>query len=263
GKWVGAGETLFTLYSPELYAAQQEYLLALQSNNTTLQTAIAKRLRLWGIPDTQIEQIANQKKSFEYMPILSPASGFIVEKNVIEGDMVEAGQKLFRIAGLDKVWIEAEIYQFDLPQIRLGDLATITLPYIPGKTFEGEVSYIYPYLSGDARTGKIRIELNNSPLELLPGMYANVELSVNLGEKLQVPESAVIYTGKRRIVFLDLGEGRLRPQEIVIGLRNQEYFEVISGLSAGDRVVTSGNFLIASESQIRSALNYWGNDDSK
>jgi hypothetical protein len=261
GKWVKAGETLFTLYSPDLYATQQEYLLALQSKNPTLQTTIAQRLRLWGISDTQIEQIASQRKPFEYMPILTPASGYIVEKNVIEGDQVEAGQKLFRIANLDKVWVEGEIYQFDLPQIRLGDSVKITLPYIPGKTFEGDVSYIYPYLMGDARTGKIRVELPNPNLELLPDMYANMELSINLGEKLQIPESAVIYTGKRRIVFIDLGEGRLRPQLIVVGLRNQGNFEVISGLSEGDRVVISGNFLIASESQIRSALNFWGDDD--
>lgn len=261
GKWIKTGETLFTLYSPDLYATQQEYLSALQSKNPTLQTAIAQRLRLWGISDAQIEQIASQRKPFEYMPILAPASGYIVEKNVIEGDQVEAGQKLFRIANLDKVWVEGEIYQFDLPQIRLGDSVKITLPYLPGKTYEGEVSYIYPYLSGDTRTGKIRVELPNPHLELLPAMYANMELSINLGEKLQIPESAVIYTGKRRIVFIDIGEGRLRPQQIVVGLRNQGNFEVISGLSEGDRVVISGNFLIASESQIRSALNYWGDDD--
>ena len=261
GKKVNAGETLFTLYSPDLYATQQEYLLALQSKNTSLQSVIEQRLRLWGISDVEIDQINDQRKAFEYMPILAPASGYIVEKNVIEGDLVEAGQKLFRIANLDKVWVEGEIYQFDLPQIHLKDSVKITLPYLPGKTFEGKVSYIYPYLSGDSRTGKIRVELPNPRLELLPDMYANIELSINLGEKLQIPESAVMYTGNRRIVFIDLGEGRLRPQQIIVGLRNQGYFEVISGLSVGDRVVTSGNFLIASESQLRSALNYWGDDN--
>ena len=261
GKRINAGEPLFTLYSPDLYATQQEYLLALQSKNTSLQSVIEQRLRLWGISDAEIEQIHDQRKAFEYMPILAPTNGYIIEKNVIEGDLVEAGQKLFRIANLDKVWVEGEIYQFDLPQIHLEDLVKITLPYLPGRAFEGKVSYIYPYLSGDARTGKIRVELANPRLELLPDMYANMELSINLGEKLQIPESAVMYTGKRRIVFIDLGEGRLRPQQIIVGLRNQGYFEVLSGLSAGDRVVTSGNFLIASESQIRSALSYWGDDD--
>ena len=261
GKKVNAGETLFTLYSPDLYATQQEYLLALQSKNTSLQSVIEQRLRLWGISDAEIEQIHDQRKAFEYMPIPAPTNGYIIEKNVIEGDLVEAGQKLFRIANLDNVWVEGEIYQFDLPQIHLEDSVKITLPYLPGRAFEGKVSYIYPYLSGDARTGKIRVELPNPHLEFLPDMYANMELSINLGEKLQIPESAVMYTGKRRIVFIDLGEGRLRPQQIIVGLRNQGYFEVLSGLSAGDRVVTSGNFLIASESQIRSALNYWGDDD--
>lgn len=260
GKRVQKEERLFTLYSPDLYATQLEYLRALQTKNEHLQEKIAQRLKLWGISDSQIEIITKEQKSFEYMPILAPASGYIVEKNVIEGDFVEPGQKLFRIADLDQVWVEAEIYQSDLPKIQLGERALITLPYLPGKTYEGKVSFIYPFLSGDARVGKVRIELPNPHLELLPDMYANVELNINLGERLQVPESAVMYTGKRRIVFLDLGEGRLKPQEIVVGQRNRDYFEVISGLREGDRIVTSGNFLIASESQIRSALNYWGDE---
>ncbi|MCE5295139.1 MAG: efflux RND transporter periplasmic adaptor subunit, partial [Chlamydiales bacterium] len=201
-----------------------------------------------------------EQKSFEYMPILARADGYIVEKNVIEGDFVEPGQKLFRIADLSKVWVEAEIYQSDLPQIQLGERVLITLPYLPGKTYEGKISFIFPFLSGNARVGKVRIELPNPHLELLPDMYANVELNIQLGDKLQVPESAVMYTGSRRIVFLDLGQGRLKPQEVVVGLRDRNYFEVISGLKEGDNVVTSGNFLIASESQLRSALNYWGDD---
>ena len=260
GKQVQKGDQLFTLYSPDLYATQLEYLRALQTKNEHVIGKIAERLRLWGVSDTQIELITKEQKSFEYMPILAQANGYIVEKNVIEGDFVEPGQKLFRIADLNQVWVEAEVYQSDLSQIQLGERVLITLPYLPGKTYEGKVSFIYPFLSGNARVGKVRIELPNPHLELLPDMYANVELNIQLGDKLQVPQSAVMYTGSRRIVFLDLGEGRLKPQEVIVGLRDRNYFEVISGLKEGDKVVTSGNFLIASESQLRSALNYWGDD---
>lgn len=260
GKRLKKGERLFTLYSPDLYATQQEYLRAFQTENEHVRDKIAQRLRLWGISESQIKKIAKEKKSFEYMPIVAPANGYIVEKNVIEGDFVEPGQKLMRIADLDEVWVEAEIYQNDLSQVHIGDLAIITLPYQPGKTYEGRISFIYPFLSGNSRTAKVRITLPNPHLELRPGMYANVELKIKLGKKLQVPESAVMYTGSRRIVFLDLSQGHLKPQEIIVGLRNNNYFEVLSGLKEGDRVVTSGNFLIASESQIRSALNYWGDE---
>lgn len=260
GKQVQKGDQLFTLYSPDLYATQLEYLRALQTKNENVVGKIRERLRLWGVSDAQIELITKEQKSLEYMPILARANGYIVEKNVIEGDFVEPGQKLFRIADLNQVWVEAEVYQSDLSQIQLGERVLVTLPYLPGKTYEGKVSFIYPFLSGNARIGKVRIELPNPDLELLPDMYANVELNIQLGDRLRVPQSAVMYTGSRRIVFLDLGQGRLKPQEIVVGLRDRDYFEVLSGLNEGDKVVTSGNFLIASESQLRSALNYWGND---
>jgi len=218
-------------------------------------------LKLWGISDEQIDELTNKQEAFEKMPFLSPADGYVIEKNVVEGDIVEAGMKIFRIVPIEKVWLKAEIYQSDLLQIRTGDQATITLPYLPGKTYIAHASYIYPYLQGNAKTGQVLFQLDNPLQELLPDMYANISLDINLGERLQVPESAVIYIGNDNLVFLDLGEGRLSPKKIKVGLRSNGYYEVLSGLTLGDKVVKSGNFLIAAESKILSAMKYWGSED--
>lgn len=271
GEYVKKGQQLFTLYSPELYSAQKEYLQILKREskksieevkgvNSIIKSA-RERLKLWGISDVQIDEITENQEPFEKMQFTSPVDGYVIEKDVVEGDIVEAGMKVFRIVPISKVWLKAEIYQSDILQIRTGDKATITLPYLPGKTYTAHASYIYPYLKGNARTGQVLFQLDNPIQELLPEMYANIELNIDLGERLQVPESAVIYIGNGRIVFLDLGEGRLSPKKIKVGLRSNGYFEVLSGLNLGDRVVTSGNFLIAAESKILSAMQYWGKED--
>jgi membrane fusion protein, copper/silver efflux system len=177
---------------------------------------------------------------------------------------VKAGERLFRIAPLEKVWVEADVYEQDLPQVRVGQLVTITLPYLPGKEYQGRVTFIYPSLERDTRTGRIRIELANEELELKPDMYADVRFEVQEGSRVQVPESAVLFTGPRRLVFVDLGEGRLKPQEVKLGLKGEDTYEVLEGLEPGDTVVTSGNFLIAAESRIRSAADDWrgGHDEA-
>jgi Cu(I)/Ag(I) efflux system membrane fusion protein len=264
GEPVKQGDVLFTLYSPELYAAQQEYLLARNSQsaaNTSLVGAARKRLELWGLTSAQIDRIAQRGEPLENMPFLSPASGYILEKNVVEGAAVKAGERLFRIAPLAKVWVEAEVYEQDLPQVKPGQPVEITLPYLPGQQYTGRVGYIYPSLEGKTRTGRIRIELPNPGLELKPEMYADVRFVLKGGERLQVPASAVLYTGPRRLVFVDLGEGRLKPQEVKLGLKGEDTYEVVEGLKPGDVVVTSGNFLIAAESRIRSATDSWMGDD--
>lgn len=258
GEPVKKGAVLFTLYSPELYAAQQEYLLARQSQsaaNASLVGAARKRLELWGLTAGQIERIAQRGAPIENMPFLAPASGFVLEKNVVAGASVKAGERLFRIAPLDKVWVEAEVYEQDLPQVQAGQPVEVTLPYQPGKKYTGRVGYVYPTLQGATRTGRIRVELPNPELELKPEMYADLRFTHHGGPRLQVPEEAVLYTGPRRLVFLDLGEGRLRPQEVKLGLKGEDAFEVLEGLKPGDVVVTSGNFLIAAESRLRSAVD--------
>jgi Cu(I)/Ag(I) efflux system membrane fusion protein len=268
GQQVKKGDVLFTLYGPELYAAQQEYLLALGSQkraadsaapgrSDSLVRASKQRLKLWGLSEGQIAVIARRGDPIENMPFLSPATGYVIEKNVVAGAAVEPGEKLFRIAPLDRVWVEADVYESDLQHVKKGDKAIVTLPYVQGKKFEGKVTHIFPFLEGKTRTGRVRVELENADLELKPDMYANVSLQKEQGERLVIPSEAVIYTGPRRLVFVDLGEGRLKPVEVELGIETDEYAEVTDGLEPGDTVVTSGNFLVAAESRIRSAADYW------
>lgn len=261
GQHVKKGQVLFTLYSPELHAAQQEYLLAGTGDRAGyLVRAAERKLQLWGMSRAQIDALAKRGEPSENVPFHAPASGYVIEKDVVEGAAIEAGQRLFRIAALDQVWVEADVYEADLASIDKGQRATVTLSYLPGKTFEGKVAYVYPYLDPAARTGKIRIELKNPALELKPDMYATVALEKDLGLRLQVPIDAVVYTGPRRLVFVDIGEGRLRPQEVKLGVRSEDAVEVVDGLREGEVVVTSGNFLVAAESRIRSAAKIWSEE---
>jgi Cu(I)/Ag(I) efflux system membrane fusion protein len=269
GQRVKRGQTLFTVYSPEVYAAQQDLLIASRSQPATTSTdtlttrngslvdAARRRLKLWDISAGVINQVIKKGEPLQYVPVASPSSGFIVEKNVVAGSSVEPGARLFRIADLKTVWIEAELYEAELPLIKLGQAAKVTLSYLPDKQFEGKISFVYPYLTGTTRTGQVRIELDNPDVELKPDMYANVEFQLDRGERLVIPESAVVYAGPRRIVFLDLGEGKLRSQEVEIGVKSGEFYEVIKGLNEGQEIVTSGNFLIAAESRLKSATGQW------
>ncbi len=277
GQRVGKGDVLFALYSPELYAAEQDYLIARQHRDASHVTGLAgtstadadpahgdvlvqaaeTRLRLWGLGDEQLRAIVDSNQPIERVPFRSPAAGVVIEKAVIEGDAVTAGQRLFRIADLDQIWVEADLYEADLARITRGAAATVTLTYLPGRSFEGKVAFIYPYVDPMSRTGRVRIALANPHLELKPDMFATVTFALPVGERLQIPISAVVYTGPRRLVFVDLGDGRLRPQDVTIGARSGEVVEVMGGLHAGDLIVSSGNFLIAAESRIRSAGGFW------
>jgi len=268
GQAVRRGQPLFALYSPELYAAQQELITALASQRAAegttapdradyLVRSARQRLRLWDLAPAVIDRVAASGEPIERLPILSPASGHVVEKNVVAGTAVEPGMKLYRIAGLDRVWVEAEVYESELPRVAVGQPAAVTLPSMPGKTFRGRVAFVYPYLDGDSRTGRVRIALANPDGVLKPDMYANVELATSLGEALVVPESAVLRTGPRSFVFVDLGEGRLKPQRVETGVEQGEWVEIVSGLDEGDIVVSSGNFLVAAESRLRSAIEQW------
>jgi hypothetical protein len=210
-----------------------------------------------GLTDAQIDAISANGKPSEELAIPSPASGFVIEKNVVEGASVDAGMRLYRIAALSKVWVEAEVYEADLAHVRVGQPATVTLDYIPGRAYQAQVSYIYPYLDPTTRTGRVRIEIGNTKLDLRPGMYASVELSSDLGQRVQVPAASVVYTGPRRLVFVDLGGGRFRPTQVQVGAESGGMYEVLSGLSPGDLVATSGVFLIAAEARISTAAKYW------
>jgi len=270
GQHVNKGQPLFLLYSPDLYGAEQDFLLANQGAATApaataggasrldmLSRASRQRLHLLGLSDAQIDAVANKGAPSESVSFPSPASGFVIEKDVVEGAAVQAGMRLFRIAALDKVWVEADVYEADLAHVRVGQHASVTLDYQPGRSYEAKVSYIYPYLDAEARTGRVRVELANKELELRPGMYASVALSSELTPRVQVPAAAVVYTGPRRLVFVDLGEGRFRPQEVRVGAEAGGMYEVLSGVAPGDRVATSGVFLIAAEARISTAAKYW------
>jgi membrane fusion protein, copper/silver efflux system len=262
GQQVRRGQRMLTLYSPDLYAAEQEYLLALASGPSTemLANAAKRKLTLWGLTEAQVAEIAKRGEPLQDVPITAPASGYVIEKDVVEGAAVDAGARLFRIAALDDVWVEAELFEGDLPLVKPGQAATITLSYLPGRTFTGKVAFVYPYLDPQTRTGRVRITLPNKDLALKPDMYANVALDSDLGQRLQIPISAVVYTGRRRIVFVDLGDGKLQPVEVQLGARSDDLVEVVSGLSAGQKIVVAGNFLVAAESRIRAA-SFWTEGD--
>jgi len=263
GQPVKKGQPLFTLYSPELYSAQQEYLLARAPLGAggpspglqALAAAARRRLLLLGMTESQVVALEQHGAPSEELGIAAPSTGFVIEKNVVDGAAVAAGERLYRIAPLDHVWVQAQVYEQDLRQIHVGQRARVTLPYLPGRTFDGTVRYVYPYLENDSRTGLVRIELANRDLVLKADMYADVLFDVPLGERLTVPASAVVYTGTRRLVFVDRGQGRLVPTDVELGVRVGEAFEVLRGLQDGDQVVTAGNFLVAAESRIHGGLD--------
>ena len=268
GDPVQRGEPLFSVYSPEIYAAQQEYVQALRSQQRARETsaperadylvrAARNRLRLWDIDERELERLAQSGEPAEQLPIRAPVSGFVMEKNLALGSAIEPGERLYRIAPLSRVWVEAEVYEYELPLVRQGQSATVTLPYLPERRFEASVGYVHPVLDPKTRTARLRLELPNADLALRPDMYANVRIRVERGERLVVPQSAVLYAGERSFVFRALGEGRFRPQPVEVGLRSGEDVEILAGLEPGDPIVTSGTFLIASESRLRAALEQW------
>jgi len=258
GQRIEKGQTLFTVYGPDLLAAQEEYLQTRRhARNKALVTAARRRLALWDVRPDQIKALEKRGKAYEYLPLLSPASGTLIDKNIVEGAGVMPGKTLLRIADLSRIWVEARIYEYELPIVSEGMPVTVELPDLPNMQLAGKVDWLDPMVDTTTRTGRVRVELDNKDGQLKPGMFANVRLKRDLGERLVVPEEAVLYAGDTRVVFIDLGEGRLAPKRIKVGRRNADWIVVIDGLSEGDKVVTSGNFLIAAESKLKSGLDQW------
>jgi len=179
----------------------------------------------------------------------------VIEKNVVQGQKIMAGENLFKIADLSRVWILGEVYEYELPFIKAGQEAKVSLSYYPGESFTGKIVYIYPYLKPETRTNQVRIELGNPGLKLKPEMFANLEIHVDYGTKLTVPSDAVLDAGETKIVFVAKGDGYFEPREVKLGVRGEDMYEVLGGLSDGENVVTSANFLIDSESSLKAALN--------
>lgn len=275
GRYVKKGELLAEIYSPELYATQQEFLNLLKwrkqktddrrqmtdSENVinkmlskdaeVIIEAVKQRFRLWDITDEEIKQIEETDKPIRTLTIYSPVNGYVVQKMALQGMRVMPGEKLFDIADLSTVWIISDIYEYELPLIKTGETARISLSSFPGKEFLSRIDYIYPLISGKTRTAKVRFILPNPDVKLKPGMFTNVEMKVNLGERLAIPDDAVIDTGIRQIVYVDRGEGYFEPREVVLGLRAEGYREVLKGLKPGEKVVSSATFLIDSEARLR------------
>ncbi len=252
---------LFTIYSPELLSAQEEFLEESrrggQGRDHTLREAARRRLRLWNFTARQIAELEERGEAAEYVPILSPVTGTVIEKHLVDGSAVKPGMLLYRIADLSTVWVVADIYEADIPLVQVGQAAHISLSYLPGKAFSGTVSYVYPYLEEASRTARFRLEVPNPSGALKPEMYVNVELQIPQGEQLMVPQEAVVMSGKTDLVFIDRGQGRLQPQKVRLGRKGADGFVVLDGLREGDIVVTSGNFLIAAESKLKAGLDKW------
>jgi Cu(I)/Ag(I) efflux system membrane fusion protein len=269
GKYVKKGEPLVEIYSPELIATQQEFLNVIrwtrQGNDMkdenmnkmlsrdaeAMVEAAKQRLRLWDITDDQIRRIEESGKPIRTLTIYSPVNGYVVQKMAIQGMRVMPGEKLFDVADLSSVWIISDIYEYELPFVKVGETAKLSLSYFPNKEFFSRIDYLYPSLAGETRTAKVRFVLPNPGDQLKPQMFTNVEVRINLGKRLSIPNDAVIDTGMRQIVYVDRGEGIFEPREVLLGIQAEEFREVVKGLKAGEKVASSATFLIDSEAQLK------------
>ncbi len=270
GENVSKGQPLFDIYSPELVTAQEEYLLALRQYSSLSNSSYSRiregarrlleasrtRLRYWDLTVEQIEQIGNTGKVQKTLTIYSPANGVVTQKIAFKGHYVKEGEHQYEIVDLSNVWVDVDVYEYELPWVRKGMAAEMELSYIPGKRFKGKVLFIYPYLETKTRTGKLRLEFSNFDYTLKPGMYANIYLkSVIAKDSLVIPQEAVIDSGVRKIVFVAVGEGKFQPRDVIIGLEgNENEYQVLEGLNENETVVVSAQFMLDSESRLREAI---------
>jgi len=270
GKLVRRGERLLAIYSPDLVATQQEYLLAHRGQarladsavrsaaqgSIDLHEAARQRLLLWDIRPADIEKLEKAGQVTRTLDVHADIGGYVVQKMAFQGMRVTPADTLYDIADLTHLWVLADVYEYNLPSLTLGTEGHIEVASIPGKHWKGAVTYISPTVEERTRTIKVRLEVDNADGDLKPDMYADVFLHVDLGDGLVVPDGAVINAGDRRLVFLDRGEGRFEPREVKLGIKvNGSGLQVLSGLSEGDRVVTAANFLLDSESSLKAALS--------
>jgi RND family efflux transporter MFP subunit len=266
-QYVQKGQPLFAIYSPELVATQQEYLLAQQnlkalasstvsgvaSGAASLSDAAEQRLEQWDVPATELAKLKQTGKPITDLVFNSPASGYITEYNALPNMYVEPATRLYTLADLSQAWVNAQVFQNDIGRVRPGDTAQITVDAYPGRVFSGRIEEILPQVDLATRTVNVRLAVGNPSLKLKPGMFVNVDLKTSLGRQLVVPASAVLQSGTRQLAFLSSGDGMIEPKEITLGPRSGENFVVTKGLTAGQKIVTSANFLIDSESQLQAA----------
>ncbi len=275
GAYIKKGAKLAELYSPELMATQEEYLAALKwagqttgpksgeaKTSSQLADMLARdaqasldaarrRLLLWDVSQAQIERIAQTGKAVRTLTLYAPVSGYVTQKMAVSGMKVMPGEKLFDLADFSHLWVIADIYEYELPLVKVGSRAAITVASWPGVEFISHVDYIYPDLAAQTRTAKVRLRLANPRGRLKPQMFANVEIHVDLGRRLAVPESAVLDTGRAMVVYVDRGGGMFEPREVQTGLRADGFVEVLRGLKQGEAVVAAANFLVDSEAQLK------------
>jgi multidrug efflux pump subunit AcrA (membrane-fusion protein) len=257
GKQVHKGEPLFDIYSPELYSAQNEYVLAMnQTSGGGLKSSARQKLKLFDISEDQIADLEKTRQPRRTLRVDAPIDGVVVEKMAVKGQMVDAGMKLYRLADLGIVWVQSQIYEQDLALLKLGQEAEVSLSYLPDRKFRGRITYIYPTLDEKTRTAKVRMEFHNPGFFLKPGMFATVELRAELEpDALLVPDTAVLRSGDKNTVFVALEDGKFEPRAVTLGPRSEDnQIQILVGLNEGDRVVTSGQFMLDSESQLREAI---------
>ena len=270
GQSVRKGQPLFTLYSPSLLAAQSEYLLALQTNDVltkggalpedrqNMMSSARRKLELWDIPTAEIDRLERTRQPTKTLTLVSPISGVVTAKNVVQGGRVSPGEAPYEITDLSEIWGMADAYETDLARVRVGMKATLTLPAYPDRSFVGRVAFIDPLLDPKTRTTKVHLHFMNPKRELKPEMYGEVVLEGVAKDGLRIPADAVIRSGSQDVVFLARGEGKFEPRAVQIGSKNGDQVEVTGGLEEGQEVVTRANFLIDSESQLRASLSAIG-----
>ena len=270
GDPIHRGQNLLSIYSPELVTTQNEYLLALKNLKSLqksgfpeleegarrLLAASRQRLKYWDIPDSQIAELEETGQVKKTLTLVSPVNGIVTKREVTQGMFVKAGMPALEVADLSNIWVDADIYQYELPWIKVGQPVTMTLDYLPGETFRGRIDYIYPYMKEATRTARVRLRFPNPRLKLKPDMFAQVKIQSPVAHSaVVVPSDAVLDTGLKQHVFLALGQGRFEPREVKLGvLGNGGMREVLSGLKGGEEVVTSAQFMLDSESRFREAV---------
>ncbi len=267
-QYVRKGQPLFTIHSPELVVAEREYLLAKQNEKelsestvpgvaagvTSLLDSSKERLAQWNIPQREVARLESTGQVIEALEIDSPVSGYITERNALPNLNVQPETRLYTVADLSSVWVLAQIFQNDLGRVKVGAPTSLTVDSYPGRVFRGKVDFIYPDVDITTRTARVRLVFSNPNLTLAPGMYVNVDLQVPLGNQLVIPASGVLQSGTRQIVFVDRGAGYLEPRDVLLGPQAGDQYIVLKGLKAGERIVTSANFLVDSESQLQAAI---------
>jgi len=268
GEQVRKDQKLFEIYSPDLVSTQEEYLLALKAvrslgdsefpevaqNARSLLEVTRQRFSLWDITPDHIQDLEKTGKVLRTLPLHAPSSGYVLHMAVREGMYVTPAMDLYTLANLSTVWVLVDVYEYEISLVQLGQEAKITLSYFPGQDFKGNVTYIHPVLESKTRTVKVRFELPNPKWRLKPGMFANVNLQIPRGKRLVVPRTAVLDSGTEQVVFIDRGQGMFEPRKVKVGLRTRDTYEILEGITSGDMVVTRGNFLVDSESNLKAAM---------